>query len=102
LEFRRVLFRSLLAIAARELVELLAIVRIPCPQFTRGCNGLEPVVEFGLVLARPARPDPVDEDPGPVGLLRLVVDAADSDVPCGGLLLGHPRTAPFARFSFSV
>src|SRR5699024_12815988 len=93
---------GVLVTGARHLVELLGFGLIPFPPFTRGCAALEPVVEFGLVLARPARPDPIDEDPGPVGLLRLVVDAADSDMPCGGLLPGHPRTAPFARFSFSV
>src|SRR5690606_19323866 len=60
----------------------------PFTQLGARRNVLEPLVDAGFVLARAARPDPVDEHARSVRFRRLVVYAfhADPVFPCHALL----------------
>src|SRR5215211_559823 len=65
-----------LAVTAAELLEPFGVVAVPLAQLCRRGDLLAPLVEAGLVLGQPSRPDAVDQDSGPVVWLRLIVGSA--------------------------
>src|SRR5829696_3197936 len=65
-----------LAVTAAEVFEPFGVVAVPLAQLCRRGDLLEPLVEAGLVLGQPSRPGAVDQQPGPVLWLRLIVDSA--------------------------
>jgi predicted ArsR family transcriptional regulator len=77
---RRLEFRD---VAAAELGKPGRVVAVPGAQFRRRRDILRPLIEPGGVLAKPARPDPVDQHPGTVVGGRRVIDPADPDARWG-------------------
>ena len=65
-----------LAVTAVRILEPFGVVAVPLAQLCRRGDLLAPPVEAGLVLGQPSRPDAVDQHPGPVVWLRLIVDPA--------------------------
>src|SRR5690606_21987603 len=62
------------AVAARELREPLRVVPVPLAQLGGGGHLLAPLIQVGRVLAQPARPHPVHQDPDAIFRQRRVVD----------------------------
>src|SRR5699024_9810888 len=88
---------ELLLVPLGELRETLRVVAEPLTQLGGGADLLEPLVERSVLLAHPAGPDPVDENPVAVTTRRLVADRTDVDlVACGHLrtVLPTPMTVP--------
>jgi methylated-DNA-[protein]-cysteine S-methyltransferase len=73
------------AIAGGELLEALGVVAVPLAQLRGRGDLLAPLVELGVLLAQPARPEAVDQDSPAVAGAGRVVDASDLDR-CGDLL----------------
>src|SRR5439155_2196433 len=84
---------QLTEVALPEFAELGRVVAVPGAQFGGRRDVLGPVVQPERVLAQAARPDPVDEYAGAVGIRRLVVDAAHPDLGNGTHLCKSTQTA---------
>lgn len=62
-------------VAAPELVESFGVVPVPLAKVSRRGGLFAPLVEGRFVLADAAGPEPIDEDPGPVARLGLLIDS---------------------------
>jgi len=52
---------------------------VPRPKLARRSGITEPVIKGRGVLSQTPWPEPVDEDPGAVPWLRVLIDPADAD-----------------------
>ena len=78
-------------VPAAELLPPGWVVAEPPTQLIAGCGVAEPPVQGQGVPGDPARPQPVDEEPGPGNAGVQLVDPHDPDH--GSARSGQPRTA---------
>lgn len=69
----------------------------PFVQGCTGCNLFDPVIESQIVLARAARPEPVDQQARARDLLHRVIDAGDAEAD-----IGFQSALPFAMISSAL
>ncbi len=81
---------ELFRIATAELLPPLGIVAKPAPEFRARREFPEPVVDGGRLFAKPAWPEPIDEDTDTVPRVGLVVHTAHADSHVA--LSGHHRS----------
>jgi Major Facilitator Superfamily len=81
-------------VAAGEFLEAVRVVAVPLAQLVRRRDVFAPLIERRLGLGQPSRPDPVDQHPGAVARLRLLIHPAYPDCSSRHRLPPHCEVPP--------